>query len=491
MPELILPGVYIEVRPEGLIVPGPVSVGNIGIVGTARSGPVGEVRVLGSYAEARELFGVYDPFDTPETTGFPELTLVRALELAYDNGASTVFAVRVTGTEAAAAGANFIAPWAANTTARQASLNIIGGGGNVALLTAKYHGTAGNSIKAKVEVPVSTGNAIVTLTSGAIEEAYSVATGNELVSKINNDRTGSAIVNASGGSGVKPDPTTAATPFTGGINGTPTTAALEASYKLGLEQLLNENAHIILAPGLDDTAITDELKAHVDFASTDKIKRDRIAVVGSRPKPTLAQLTSHSVASDRMIFVAPGVKTTDAAKATAGAADPSVTLPGSYAAAAVAGMLSARDPHISLTNKTVSAAGLETRFTPAQLEQLVQARVLALEQRNGFRVVKAITTDSGAFRQITTRRIVDFAKFGVRSAAEPYIGLLNNDRVRKAMKGSINGFLASMVDDEMLVSYELDVTATRDEEIRGIAKVIMTVRPTFSIDYIKVVMFLG
>lgn len=45
-------------------------------------------------------------------------------------------------------------------------------------------------------------------------------------------------------------------------------------------------------------------------------------------------------------------------------------------------------------------------------------------------------------------------------------GLLSNDRVRKALKGSINGFLASMVDDEMLISYELDMTATREEEIR-------------------------
>ena len=72
-----------------------------------------------------------------------------------------------------------------------------------------------------------------------------------------------------------------------------------------------------------------------------------------------------------------------------------------------------------------------------------------------------------------------------------WLSLLNNDRVRKALKGSINGFLAGMVDDEMLVSYELDVTATRDEEIRGIARVTMTVRPTFSIDFVKVVMFLG
>jgi hypothetical protein len=168
-----------------------------------------------------------------------------------------------------------------------------------------------------------------------------------------------------------------------------------------------------------------------------------------------------------------------------------VTLPGSYATAAIAGMLSARPPHVSLTNKTLSVDGLERKFDSGELEQLVIGRVLALEVRSGIRVVKGITADAGAFRQITTRRIVDFAKFGVRSAAEPYIGLLNNDRVRKALKGSINGFLAQMVLDEMLVSYELDVTATRDEEIRGICRVTMTVRPTFSIDYIRVVMFLG
>ncbi|HYH79687.1 MAG TPA: phage tail sheath C-terminal domain-containing protein, partial [Longimicrobium sp.] len=157
----------------------------------------------------------------------------------------------------------------------------------------------------------------------------------------------------------------------------------------------------------------------------------------------------------------------------------------------IAGMMSARSPHQSLTNKVVAVAGVWPKPTSAQLELMVQNRVLALEERNGVRVVKGITTDDGAFRQITTRRIVDYAKFGVRSASQPFIGLLNNDRVRKALSGSINGFLASMVDDEMLTAYELSVTATRDEEIRGIARVTMTVKPTFSIDYIKVTMFLG
>lgn len=480
MAELILPGVFIEVRPEALIVPGPITVGNIGIVGTAKSGPIGELKVLGSYAEAREVFGAYDAFASPETANNP-LTLVRALELAYSNGASTVLAVRVTGTEIAGDAENLIAAWGKHTKARKASRNVASAGGVAAVLKAKSHGSGGNGIKITVVDAVA--NAVVTLRSGAIEETYTVATGTALVSQINAVGTGSVLVTATAGAQAAEKPSAAVeAPFTGGANGADAT---DADYKLGLEQLLNENAHIIVAAGLDDTVITDELKAHVEAASTDKIKRDRIGVVGSRPNATLAQITGHTVASERLIFVAPGIKTTDAASGNP------VTLPGAYAAAAVAGMLSARDPHISLTNKTISVAGLETKFTPAQLEQLVTARVLALEERRGFRIVKGITTDEGAFRQITTRRIVDFAKFGVRSAAEPYIGLLNNDRVRKALKGSINGFLATMVDDEMLVSYELDVTATRDEEIRGIAKVTLTLRPTFSIDFIKVVMFLG
>ena len=195
----------------------------------------------------------------------------------------------------------------------------------------------------------------------------------------------------------------------------------------------------------------------------------------------------HSLSSDRLLYVAPGIKTND------NAATPpvEVTLPGAYAAAAVAGLLAGYSAHISLTNKTVNVGGLEQNFTRAELTQLVQGRVLALESRLGFRIVKGITTSTNtAWHQITTRRIVDFAKFGVRSAANSYIGLLNNERVRGAMRATINSFLAEMVNDEMLVSYELDVSASRSDESRGIARVTMVQRPTFSIDFIKVTMFL-
>ena len=43
---------------------------------------------------------------------------------------------------------------------------------------------------------------------------------------------------------------------------------------------------------------------------------------------------------------------------------------------------------------------------------------------------QGISTDTGAFKQVSVRRIVDYAKAGVRLGANPYIGRLNNARVR-------------------------------------------------------------
>ena len=111
-----------------------------------------------------------------------------------------------------------------------------------------------------------------------------------------------------------------------------------------------------------------------------------------------------------------------------------------------------------------------------------------LQKNPDVRVLKGITTDDGAFQQISVRRTVDFAKAGVRKGSNPYIGRLNNSRVRAALKATLDGFLSSMILSEQLQSYTLDVTATRAQEIRGEAVVSMTLRPTFSIDFIRVIM---
>src|SRR5260370_150353 len=84
----------------------------------------------------------------------------------------------------------------------------------------------------------------------------------------------------------------------------------------------------------------------------------------------------------------------------------------------------------------------------AAKKDLTNANVMVLEERLGVRVVRGLTTDAGAFKQVTTRRITDFAKAGIRLASNPFIGRLNNQRVRAALHGAINGFLTTMVQDE-------------------------------------------
>jgi hypothetical protein len=556
MAETVLPGVSIEVRDEGLLIPLGVSVGNLGVVGTASRGPVDEPVLLGSYGEARETFGEYDPW-VDGNSG--ELTLVRALEQAFRHGAGAVFAVRVaddatlsqaTYTVAAAGGAGAtLEANSAGTWGNQIAINVSpaderafvheehSGADSVALLRTP-EASARNRVRVRflatgqtrvyrivnaapatgevqitgsnlgflagevtaddtvfVDYVVSQANSRkVTLRHGNTTEAYIVADGQHLADQISATGTGSRLVTADAGA----DPQGLLNNFasedeflefgkageTPGSNGE---GAATTDYDGGFELLLNEPAHIMVAAGLDSTVYGSELKAHCEAASGDAHQAERIGVTGSALNATFDQLRGHGLDSPRLIFVAPGIRSTDAASGR------EVVLPGAYAAAAVAGMLSAVDPEVSLTNKAPSVDGLETRFSRPQLSQLVQSRVLVLEDSRdrGIRVVKGITTATNtAWHQITTRRIVDYAIFGTRSAGRPFIGRLNNDRVRSALRTSINSFLADMVLDEMLVSYELDVTATRDQEIRGIVQVTMVLRPVFSIDFIKVTIFL-
>ncbi|RPH53101.1 phage tail protein, partial [bacterium] len=48
MAETVLPGVSIEVRAEALIIPLGITIGTLGVVGTASKGPIDEPVILGS-----------------------------------------------------------------------------------------------------------------------------------------------------------------------------------------------------------------------------------------------------------------------------------------------------------------------------------------------------------------------------------------------------------------------------------------------------------
>jgi hypothetical protein len=557
MSEMILPGTYIEVRPEGLIVPGRVSVNNVGVAGTAGKGPVDTPTFLSSYTEAREVFGDYDAWD--ENNPGQVLTLTRALEQVFSHGATTVLAVRIANGEAQAsfmlnsAGGDCVnlqaqsaGEWGNNIevnvtdadahsfisneqhnggaaislsytpiveSARNRITHFIHAEQRTRILNILYAGVPGPG---QVQIDINSGaltfaageepasaddrvtasyvvnqsaSAKVTVRYGSQEEVYIVANGNDLAADIN---IVSGIVSATPAGNAAEPLTTFASALDFQFFGTGTNTRGDngavvspADYKAGLDRMMNEPAHIMVAAGQSHTDIGADLTAHVTTSSSDANKRERIGVVGSALGDNLDAIRGHSLNSDRIVFVAPGIKTTDAASGK------QVILPGAYAAAAVAGLLASYSPHVSLTNKPLPVVALQHKFSNAELTQLVQSRVLALQDKLGFKVLKGITTSTNtAWHQITTRRIVDYAKFGVRSAADPYIGLLNNTRVRGALRATINSFLAEMVEDEMLISYDLDVSATREEERQGIARVIIVLRPVFSIDFIKVTMFL-
>jgi tail sheath protein len=466
--EMILPGTYIEVRAEGLIGVGGIATGNVGVVGTASRGPLNKTMVLGSYSEAVDTFGPYGAWPPKTADQASALTLSRALEQVFKGGGSTVYAVRV-----AQEGAT---PMASMSWALQSDTNA-----TLVTLTAQTPGTWANDITVALATPAD-GPATVSLTLGRIKESFSGANAGELAEALGASQlvTVTPPANATDAAVVPKKVTPSTTP--GGPDGTPATTTELAA---GLALLAAEPVNLIVTAGFDAKTAAGTVLAHLEATENDG--RERIAVLGasSTDPATIINDDVSKGSNPRLVLVAPGIVADDAARPGPNRA---VGLPPSYAAALVAGRLATLAPHISLTNKDVAADDLTVSYSRSQQKQLLGKQVLVLQKNLGIRVLKGITTDTGAFRQISVRRIVDYAKTGVRIGSNPYIGRLNNVRVRAALKATLDGFLAGMVLDEMLIAYTLDVTATRAQEINGQAIVTMTLQPTFSIDFVKVIM---
>ncbi|MCB9232784.1 MAG: phage tail sheath subtilisin-like domain-containing protein [Bacteroidia bacterium] len=345
-----------------------------------------------------------------------------------------------------------------------------------------------DTIIARYEVPAANSKK-VDLYYGNSRESYTAADSAHLAAQINqrsglvfanpNDVTNATFYNvAMANTAEKMLFGTGLNGNTSGANGE---AANDSNYGAGLALLEEDIINIVTLAGQNasNALMVTQLQGHLN--TTAEIKRERMGVIGCDDSTDASVIAGHSLNSDRLVFVGPGIKLSE-----------TEVLTGAYTAAAVVGLMASLPVQASPTNKPLTVPGLSVNFSLPSLEKLVQNRVLTIENRSGFRVVKGITTaTNSAWHQITTRRIVDYAIYGVRSGCNPYIGKLNNTRVRGAMKATIDAFLTRMVEAEALVSYELDVSATRAQEIAGEAIVTMTVRPTFSIDFIMVTMYLG
>lgn len=468
--EMVIPGTYIEVRAEGLIGVGGIVTGNIGIVGTAARGPVGEVRVLSSLADAVDLYGLPDDFADPREAGAP-LSLVRTLQQAFEGGARNVFAVRVAGGTVAPA------TLALKTEADADGITL------EAQAVPGVDGSSGSwgrdiSVKLVADTTVTPPTNRLTLAYRKRIETFQGATLGDLAGALADPKTGSRLVTATlaGGAGAaKPALLTTAVRLTGGSDGAGVTAAHVGD---GLEVLEDQPVNILLVAGLSATKIGNKVQGHLQRTLDEG--RERIAILGAEDPGKSTDVSAlgeeaDNLENDRVVLVAPGL------------VDGADTLPPSYLAAVVAGKLSTLAPHVSLTNKTLPATP-DVRYSTGAVSTLLNKQVLVVRQKYGTQVVRGLTTSQPPFSQISVRRIVDYAKAGVRLGSDPYIGRLNNARVRAALRATLDGFLSQMVLDEMLTGYELSVDATRAQEIAGVCSVVMNLKPTFSIDYIRVTM---
>jgi hypothetical protein len=462
---MILPGTYIEVRSEGLLGIAGLATGNVGVVGTASKGPVDKFVVLGSYSEALEIFGAYDVWQTGGATA--PLSLTRTLEQVFRGGASTVYAVRV-----------------ANGTPVARKWDVTEGAGGAVLFTleASSPGTWANAIT--VNIDEKDGVFTLELVNGPSKTRFTGKNAGELYAAVaENPRLVVASGLASADKAKLPKKGAVAQTVAGGPDGANATSVEVAK---GLDAIAGESVQIVVVGGLAAKDVAGVVLGHLE--STESDGNERIAVLGASSDDIDTLLGADTVSDDRVVLVAPGIVATDAAST---ADNRQVKLSGPYAAAAVAGRLASLSPHVSLTNKSLAIDGLTALYSRAQQKRLLQNRVCTLSKNLGYRVLQGISTDTGAYKQISVRRIVDYAKQGVRKGANSYIGRLNNSRVRAALKATLDGFLAGMVQDEMLTGYSLDVYATRAQEIAGQAIVELTLQPTFSIDYIKVIITLA
>lgn len=265
-----------------------------------------------------------------------------------------------------------------------------------------------------------------------------------------------------------------------------------ADFRDAFLELLKEDVNLLVAPELTTGEAMTLFEGLVETG--ENTGRDVMAVVGS-DAAAVAAIRAQVRANPRLILAAPAVVVSETLVDDQGkTASNNVRLSGTYTAATVAGLLATLAPQASPTNKPVrGVAQVARKLSYSETKDLISGGVLVLEDRLGTRVVRGVTTDhaaSGPFSQVTTRRIVDFAKAGIRRASNPFIGRLNNQRVRKALRGAIDGFLTTMVQDEALITYTLDVTATRQDEINNRAIVNVVLQPTFSIDFIAVTLVL-
>ncbi len=440
----ILPGVEIQVVKE--IVPQQLHPsGIVGVIGTAEKGPMLIPTPVTSYSEFKDIFGS----DATQS-------LAKEVRNCFLNGVFQVFATRI---EA--------------TGSKDASVTLKDeDGATVVKLESKIPGEAGNKIKVGVTKGSAKGSVAVQITNGVTFEVW-----DNLVIDSKSDSfivdvldKNSKLVSAKDliKSGKTPPklPALVEESMSGGVTAQPALKDFEAA----LETFeIEADIDMVCACDSWDPKVHALVDAHCTNMSKDA--KNRIGIGTVAPGESIADIVKRTevLASDRFVIVAPyGV------------------------AGAVAGLISKLNYYESPTFKALTGiADLEVRYTPSQLMECLKAGILPLEARRGRGIIveKGISTSK---EQISVTRIADHAVRGARNVCENFIGTLNTEGGRTALREKLTEFLLTMVREDAIVpsvdgtkpAFLVDVYSSQLDFAQGIVRVDIAVRPVRAMDYI-------
>jgi hypothetical protein len=160
--------------------------------------------------------------------------------------------------------------------------------------------------------------------------------------------------------------------------------------------------------------------------------------------------------------------------------------------AALAGLLGRQDYFQAPTFKTIASVDAPlVSYTDAQLSQLVPANIAVITKKRkvGVIVVRGLLTSG---RQINVQRTANKSVRDTNAIANKYIGLLNNDGTRNALRQQIIAMFLQMERDGAIVpstdgtdtAFKVDVYSTQADFANGIVRIDIAVRPVRAIDFV-------
>lgn len=550
MPTMVVPGVRVEARFD-VLPPAPAPSGIVGIAGIVDRlpNPVGLVSVSRA-AELRELLGPGTPASMPEAVEALANGAVEVVVAPVEGGArATVELLGVGGTRAVTLKARSPGAWANDLRVQVTDTREDGTVTRVSIVLLR----GGEIVERFDDLRMAAGAADDLLEAINARSAYVVALDPDLDNVKLDDQviafepTGAAKDVARDGAGAAPfkirpadtaSPTGLSVAFSvdaqgridvevsqQGVKETFQDLVIDPDSDRHLPTVLNRDSRYVQLSGKalallpqsvgakplagGDSPTTTQYGAAIDRLADDpridlvvasvEPSRDRAAAIAIHQLLTAHAVTMADNGAPRIAFGSVTAGEAGNLDQIRGHASSSrnrrfvlVAPPG--ATGAVVGAIGRTSPQVSPTFKPIPLFGrAPSSYRESELNKLLgpATNVLVVQDRAGRGVValKGIDTTGD---QISVTRVADQAIRETKAIAEGYIGELNTDDARVALRQSIVATFTRMERDGALVpstdgsdpAFLVDVYSTQQDFAQGIVRIDIAVRPVRAIDYV-------